>query len=50
MEQAARRLNRNQLNEAITLCSQIDRAAKGFDSLSPWHYLRDMSALLAGRS
>ena len=50
LEQAARRLNRSQLNEAISLCSQIDRAAKGFDSLTPWHYLRDMSALLAGRS
>ena len=50
LEQAARRLNRSQLNEAISLCSQIDRAAKGFDSLTPWHYLRDMSALLASRS
>lgn len=50
LEQAARRLNRAQLHEAIALCSQIDRAAKGFDPLTPWHYLRDMSALLAGRS
>ncbi|HEA52249.1 hypothetical protein LCGC14_1683100 [marine sediment metagenome] len=47
LEQAARRLNPMQLHEAIKLCSQIDRAAKGFDDLSPWHYLRDMSALLA---
>lgn len=50
LEQAARRLNRAQLHEAIALCSQIDRAAKGFDSLSPWHYLRDMATLLARRS
>lgn len=50
LEQAARRLNRRQLHEAIALCSQIDRAAKGFDALPPWHYLRDMAALLAARS
>ncbi|MEE3170532.1 MAG: DNA polymerase III subunit delta [Pseudomonadota bacterium] len=50
LEQAARRLNRRQLHEAIALCSQIDRAAKGFDALPPWHYLRDMAALLATRS
>ncbi|MBQ0832196.1 DNA polymerase III subunit delta [Marinobacter sp.] len=49
LEQAARRLNPMQLHEAIKLCSQIDRAAKGYDELSPWHYLRDMSALLAAR-
>ncbi|MBQ0813709.1 MAG: DNA polymerase III subunit delta [Marinobacter sp.] len=50
LEQAARRLNPAHLHEAVKLCSQIDRAAKGFDELSPWHYLRDMSALLAVRS
>ncbi|MCM0612719.1 DNA polymerase III subunit delta [Marinobacter sediminum] len=50
LEQAARRLNRGQLHSAITLCSQIDRAAKGFDDLSPWHHLRDMSVLLAPSS
>jgi len=49
LEQAARRLNPMQLHEAIKLCSKIDRAAKGYDELSPWHYLRDMSALLAAR-
>ncbi|WP_417538674.1 DNA polymerase III subunit delta [Marinobacter sp.] len=49
LEQAARRLNAMQLHEALKLCSQIDRAAKGFDELSPWHYLRDMSALLNAR-
>jgi len=50
LEQAARRLNRPQLNNAIHLCSEVDRAAKGFDPLGPWHYLRDMSALLASES
>lgn len=50
LEQAARRLNPMQLHQAVKLCSQIDRATKGFDELSPWHYLRDMSALLAARS
>lgn len=49
LEQAARRLNPMQLQQAVNLCSQVDRAAKGFDELSPWHYLRDMSALLAAR-
>lgn len=49
LEQAARRLNPVQLHEAVNLCSQVDRAAKGFDELSPWHYLRDMSVLLATR-
>lgn len=50
LEQAARRMNPGQLHSAITLCSQIDRAAKGFDDLSPWHHLRDMSVLLAPSS
>ncbi|AOY87061.1 DNA polymerase III subunit delta [Marinobacter salinus] len=50
LEQAARRLNRTQLYDAITLCSTIDRSAKGFDTLSPWHHLRDLSTLLATRS
>lgn len=49
LEQAARRLNVIQLQQAIQLCSQIDRAAKGFEELSPWHYLRDMTVLLAAR-
>nr|WP_297399627.1 DNA polymerase III subunit delta [uncultured Marinobacter sp.] len=50
MEQAARRLSRAQLHEAITLCSQTDRATKGFGDLSPWSYLRDLSAHLAART
>ncbi|WP_100638627.1 DNA polymerase III subunit delta [Marinobacter salexigens] len=50
LEQAARRLPPLQLHEALKICSQIDRAAKGFDDLSPWHYLRDMSSLLAAKS
>lgn len=47
VEQAARRLNRHQLNTALELCSTTDRAAKGFDTLSPWHYLQDLITLLA---
>jgi len=50
LEQAARRLSRHQVQEALRLCSQIDRAAKGFGDLPPWHYLRDMASLLALRS
>ncbi|MEA1081344.1 DNA polymerase III subunit delta [Marinobacter qingdaonensis] len=50
IEQAARRLNRPQLHAALALCSDIDRAAKGFDSLTPWQYLRDLSVQLAVRS
>ncbi len=50
MEQAARRLAPAQIHNAFTLCSQIDRAAKGYGDLSPWHHLRDMSALLATRA
>ncbi|GGE57068.1 DNA polymerase III subunit delta [Streptosporangium jomthongense] len=47
LEQAARRLKPQQLHAAVKLCSQVDRAAKGFEELSPWHYLRDLSVLLA---
>lgn len=49
LERAARRLSRHQLLEALRLCSQTDRAAKGFGELSPWHYLRDLASLLAVR-
>ena len=37
----------HQLNTALELCSTTDRAAKGFDTLSPWHYLQDLITLLA---
>ncbi|MCL7946052.1 DNA polymerase III subunit delta [Marinobacter sp. ATCH36] len=47
VEQAARRLSRRQLMTALELCSATDRAAKGFDSLSPWHHLQDMITLLS---
>lgn len=47
MRQAAGRLSQRQLNRAIELCSLTDRAAKGFDDLTPWHHLRDLSMLLA---
>lgn len=46
IEQAARRLSQDQLHQALVLCSQADRAAKGLDDLSPWHYLEDMALLL----
>ena len=49
VQQAARRLSLAQLHQAINLCSLIDRAAKGFDDLSPWHHLRDLSLILAGK-
>jgi len=47
IEQAARRLTRARLNSAFELCSAADRAAKGFDSLSPWHHIQDLITLLA---
>lgn len=47
IQQAARRLTLPRLNQALALCSLTDRAAKGFDDLTPWHYLRDLSILLA---
>ncbi|KPQ28193.1 MAG: DNA polymerase III, delta subunit [Marinobacter excellens HL-55] len=47
VKQAARRLNLPQLHQAINLCSTTDRAAKGFDDVSPWHHLRELSILLA---
>lgn len=50
LEQAARRLSRPQLHRALEMCSQIDRAAKGFDTLTPWHHLRDLSLVLAVKS
>lgn len=50
VRQAAGRLNRNQLHQALHLCHLTDRAAKGFDSLGPWHHLRDLSILLATRT
>lgn len=47
IERAARRLTTTELHRATNLCSQVDRAAKGFDELSPWHYLRELAVLLA---
>lgn len=49
LEQAARRLTRPTLYEALRLCSETDRAAKGFGGLSPWHHLQDLATLLAAR-
>ncbi|MDX1817774.1 MAG: DNA polymerase III subunit delta, partial [Marinobacter sp.] len=50
LERAGRRVTSPQLLEALRLCSQIDRAAKGFDDLSPWQHLRDLSVLLAAKA
>ncbi len=47
LEQAARRLSRQQIHQAILYCSDTDRAAKGFADLPPWHYLRDLATFLA---
>jgi DNA polymerase-3 subunit delta len=49
LQKAGRQLSLAQLHQALSLCSRIDRAAKGFDDLSPWHHLRDLAALLAAR-
>ncbi|SFM40344.1 DNA polymerase III subunit delta [Marinobacter zhejiangensis] len=49
LEQAARRLSRPTLYEALRLCSETDRAAKGFGDLSPWHHLQDLATLMATR-
>lgn len=46
IEQAATRLNQGQLHQALVLCSQADRAAKGFGDLSPWHHLADLATNL----
>jgi DNA polymerase III subunit delta len=47
IEQAARRLTRPQFSAAFELCSAADRAAKGFDTLPPWHHIQDLITLLA---
>lgn len=46
IEQAARRLRPPTLHQALTLCSEADRAAKGYGDLSPWHHLSDLAVLL----
>ncbi|WP_166264273.1 DNA polymerase III subunit delta [Marinobacter caseinilyticus] len=47
LERAARRLTATQLSNAIVLCSDIDRAAKGFSDQSPWYHLRILATALA---
>lgn len=47
LEQAARRLSPETLRRAMTTCSDIDRAAKGFDPHSPWFHLRNLATELA---
>lgn len=46
IEQAARRLDARRLHQALNLCGDADRAAKGFGDLPPWHHLSDLAALL----
>ena len=46
IEQAARRLDQARLHQALNLCSDADRAAKGFGDLPAWHHLSDLAALL----
>lgn len=46
IEQAARRLPLTTLHQALNLCSDADRAAKGFGDLPPWHHLSDLAVLL----
>ncbi len=50
IEQASRRLSRQQFGAAFELCSSADRAAKGYDSLPPWHHINDLITLLAAPS
>lgn len=50
IEQAARRLTLAQLHQALTLCSDTDRAVKGFEKSGPWQYLNDIATLLARQS
>lgn len=46
IEQAGQRLSRSQLHQALALCSDADRAAKGFGDLTPWHHLANLATLL----
>ncbi len=47
IEQAARRLPTRALEQALALCQDVDRAAKGLSPLSPWHHLARLVNLLA---
>lgn len=49
IESAARRLGTGQLQQALCLCSDADRAAKGFGGTGPWHHLNDLATLLGTR-
>lgn len=50
LEQAARRVSSIRLNEAITLCAQVDRAAKGQDTALPWMALSQLVGHLTAPS
>lgn len=47
LERAAKRLSDKQLEQALVRCSDIDRSAKGFSDLTPWHHLRALAIELA---
>ncbi|MDV2077112.1 DNA polymerase III subunit delta [Marinobacter xestospongiae] len=47
LETAARRLSRPTIYQALALCSDVDRTAKGYGKLPPWHHLRDLASLMA---
>ncbi|WP_111495712.1 MULTISPECIES: DNA polymerase III subunit delta [Marinobacter] len=49
LEQAARRLRPPQIRAALVRCSDIDRSAKGYGDLPPWHHLRTLTNELAAR-
>lgn len=50
IEHAARRLSRRQIQETLCLCSNADRAVKGFEKTGPWHHLNDIATLLRARA
>ena len=49
LERAARRLSPAILDQAVFLCSSIDRAAKGYGGDTPWSLIRDLATLLRKR-
>ncbi|MBD3655265.1 MULTISPECIES: DNA polymerase III subunit delta [Marinobacter] len=50
LESASRKHSRQALYQALQLCSDTDRATKGFADHTPWFALREMATLLAARA
>lgn len=46
LQEAASRLSPARLRAALTQCSDIDRAAKGYDKLSAWYHLQELATAL----